>query len=68
MQIRVDQLRCDTTGICVKACPQIFRFQEGSKKAKTLVDEIPTALEAICLDLATRCPNKAIIIEESPHK
>ena len=34
MKIEVDQNKCGTIGICVKECPEVFRFQEGSKKAK----------------------------------
>jgi ferredoxin len=63
MRIRVDPSKCDTTGICVKECPEIFRFQEGSKRAMSLLDEIPLAFESKCLDLARRCPERAIIIE-----
>ena len=33
MRVKVDQLKCGTIGICVKECPQVFRFQPGSKKA-----------------------------------
>ncbi len=63
MKIRVDQLKCDTTGICVKECPELFRFQEGSKKAEAIEEEVPAALERACMDVAARCPSKAIIIE-----
>ena len=63
MKIRVDQLKCDTTGICVKECPELFRFQEGSKKAMALVEVVPPALEQTCLRIAGRCPTKAVIIE-----
>ncbi len=64
MKLKVDQMRCATYGICVKECPQVFRFQPGSKKATVIVDEIPRALEPKCREVAARCPSKAIIIEE----
>lgn len=64
MKIRVDQLRCDSTGICVMECPQIFRFQEGSKKAEALVERVPHSLEETCKDIAMKCPTHAIIIEK----
>ena len=64
MKARVDQMRCATYGICVKECPQVFRFQPGSKKATVIVDEIPPVLEPKCREVAARCPSKAIIIEE----
>jgi ferredoxin len=64
MKARVDQMKCATIGICVKVCPQVFRFQPGSKKATVIVDEIPSALEPKCREVAARCPSEAIIIEE----
>jgi ferredoxin len=64
MKARVDQMKCETIGICVKECPQVFRFQPGSKKATVIVDEIPPALEEKCRQVAKMCPTEAIIIEE----
>jgi ferredoxin len=64
MRAKVDQLKCETIGICVKECPQVFRFQYGSKKATVIVDEIQTDLERKCREVAKMCPNNAIIIEE----
>ena len=64
MKARVNQMRCETVGICVKECPQVFRFQPGSKRATVIVDEIPPALEPKCREVAARCPSKAIFIEE----
>ncbi|MBN1225470.1 MAG: ferredoxin [Deltaproteobacteria bacterium] len=64
MRARVDQLKCETIGICVKKCPQVFRFEPGSKKATVIVDEIPPGLEKKCREVANMCPSRAIIIEE----
>ena len=64
MRVKVDQLKCETIGICVKECPQVFRFQPGSKKATVIVDSIPSELERKCREVARMCPNEAIIIEE----
>jgi len=64
MKIRVDQLKCDTSGICVMECPELFRFQEGSKRAKALVEEVPPSMENICIHIAGLCPSKAIILED----
>jgi len=64
MRAKVDQLKCETIGICVKELPHIFRFQPGSKKATVIVDEIPPALEENCRKVARMCPNEAISIEE----
>jgi ferredoxin len=64
MKISVDQLKCSSAGICVMECPSLFRFQEGSKKAKVLAKEVPPALEKICIDIAARCPTGAVILED----
>ena len=63
MKVRVDQMKCDTSGICVKECPELFRFQEGSKRAEAIVEEVPSTLEGTCMDIARRCPTRAIIVE-----
>ena len=62
MRIEVDQNKCGTIGICVKECPEVFRFQEGSKKAKVIVREVPPALEDKCCEVARKCPNQAILV------
>jgi ferredoxin len=64
VRVTVDQTKCATIGICVKELPQVFRFQEGSKKATVLLDEIPPALQQKCRQVARECPNNAIVIEE----
>jgi ferredoxin len=37
MRARVIQEKCGTVGMCVKTCPDLFRFQEGSKKANKAI-------------------------------
>jgi ferredoxin len=64
MKVEVDQMKCGTVGFCVKECPEVFRFQEGSKKAAVIIGEIPPALQKKCRDAARKCPNAAITIEE----
>lgn len=64
MKIEVDQVKCGTVGICVMECPEVFRFQAGSKKAEVYVDEIPPRLEQKCRAVARKCPNEAIIIHD----
>jgi ferredoxin len=62
MKIEVDQMKCRTAGICVKRCPEVFRFQEGSKRATVLLDPIPARFEKKCMESARKCPNNAIMI------
>ncbi|MGD2126900.1 MAG: ferredoxin [Desulfobacteraceae bacterium] len=64
MKVEVDQMKCDTTGICVKECPQVFRFQEGSKRATVILDEIPLELEQKCREVSRMCPTNAIVISD----
>ena len=64
MKIKVDQLKCDTSGLCVKRYPEIFNFQEGSKKAEAIAEEIPLYLEPKYLDIVAICPSRAISIEK----
>ena len=64
MKVKVDQMKCRTSGSCVMKCPEVFRFQEGSKRATVILEEIPADLHARCRDAAKECPNDAIIIEE----
>jgi ferredoxin len=62
MKAEVDQVKCGTIGVCVKICPQVFRFHPGDKKAYVLMDVIPPEFEARCIEAARKCPNKAITI------
>jgi ferredoxin len=64
MKVEVDQMKCGTVGLCVKECPEVFRFQEGSKKASVIIGVIPPDLQKKCRDAARKCPNAAITIEE----
>lgn len=60
MKIKVDQLKCDTSGLCVKSYPEIFKFQEGSKKAEAVHKELALNLEKKYLDIVAICPSGAI--------
>jgi ferredoxin len=64
MKAWVDQLKCRTVGECVKTCPDVFRFQEGSKRATVLLDPIPTQFEDKVRKAAKRCPENAVMIRE----
>ena len=64
MKVEVDQMKCQTAGMCVKECPDVFRFQEGSKRAVVIMERIPASLKQKCRNAARKCPNNAINIEE----
>ena len=62
MQVRVMEDRCGTAGMCVKLCPEVFRFQEGSKKAEVIIDKVPPHLINSCCKAVESCPNNAIVV------
>ena len=62
MKAAVIQKQCGSVGICVKIAPEVFRFQEGSKKAMVVMDDIPPQYQEQCRKAASKCPNKAIVI------
>lgn len=62
MKVCVDQTKCETAGKCVQICPEVFQFQEGSKKAVAVMPDVPAALEGACRDAALLCPVGAICI------
>lgn len=64
MKVVVDQMKCRTAGMCVKICPDVFRFQEGSKRATVILDPIPKSMEEKCRRASRQCPNDAVIINE----
>lgn len=53
---------CGGAGMCVKICPEIFRFREGSKKATVLLDRVPPHLMGSCRKAVDSCPNRAIVV------
>ncbi|MGC9323668.1 MAG: ferredoxin [Desulfomonilia bacterium] len=64
MKVVVDQRKCQTVGVCVQICPEVFRFQEGSKKAIALEGDIPDRFLAQCIEAMKKCPNGAIVLKE----
>ncbi|HDP24584.1 MAG TPA: ferredoxin [Deltaproteobacteria bacterium] len=64
MKIVVDQRKCQTVGICVQLCPEVFRFQEGSKKAVALENDIPLRYLDACIEAIEKCPSGAISLQE----
>jgi len=65
VQIKVDPSKCKTFGICVKLCPEVFRFETGSKKAVAIEGEIPADLVDKCLEAQRKCPEAAILVIKS---
>lgn len=60
MKVAVDQIKCKSTGICVKLCPEVFHFKIGNKKAEAINGEISTQFLNKCLEAQKKCPEEAI--------
>ncbi len=60
MRIVVDQDKCNGAGVCVQEMPNVFRFQEGSKKGAPIKPEVSSSLEAKLRKVAAMCPAGAI--------
>lgn len=63
MRAHIDLSKCRTAGECVKTCPEVFRFLEGSKKAKVTRDPVPPGLVGKVCEAAALCPANAVVIE-----
>ena len=62
MLVRVLEDKCDTTGVCVKICPEIFHLKKGNKKSEVIMDRVPQHLVNSCLKAVDSCPNSAIAV------
>ncbi|MFP4522199.1 MAG: ferredoxin [Fibrobacterota bacterium] len=64
MEIKIEESKCRSAGVCVKDFPGIFGFAPGNKKAFVLegINPVPPNLERMCINAAERCPEKAISI------
>ncbi len=58
MTIKVDQNLCVGCGMCVNACPQVFKLNQDGKSEVISQDNIKCAKEA-----ADICPVNAISVE-----
>jgi ferredoxin len=62
MRVLVDMIRCSSVGNCIRECPEVFRFAQGSKKAVAKMEEVPPRLQKKCIQAAQSCPHGAVII------
>ncbi|MEW6307879.1 MAG: ferredoxin [Bacillota bacterium] len=59
MKLKVDPELCISCGLCINMAPAVFDWDED-EKAKVIVDEVPSRLEAEATDAQQSCPTEAI--------
>ncbi len=62
MKVTIDETKCNGAGICVMQLPDVFRFQEGSKKGAVTKAEVPARMERKLKEVASQCPAGAILV------
>jgi ferredoxin len=60
MKFSVDHTKCNSSGRCVVNFPELFRFNEGSKKAVAIGSEIPEPQDENAKIILRVCPVGAI--------
>ncbi|MBD3370272.1 ferredoxin [Candidatus Fermentibacteria bacterium] len=64
MRAKVLPTKCESIGVCVMICPDVFRLQPGSKKAAVVANPVPEIYESACRKAAESVPREAIVIYE----
>lgn len=61
----VEPRRCGALGLCVRDVPELFRFQEGSKRAAARFETVAAYLLRRARAAAAACPYRAIRSDEA---
>ena len=64
MELYIDQNRRESNGKCIREYPQLFRFQEGTKKAVVINPNLPERYWRKYTQIAGICPVRAIRIQK----
>ena len=64
MKVKVDELRCDAHGLCVRACPEVFALDDDDDVVSVLQEEPDESLRESLRRAARVCPKAAITIED----
>jgi ferredoxin len=63
MKVCIDADLCNSSGVCVDACPEIFEVDDqGTTTVKS--EQVAPQLEQTCKEAAGNCPTGAISIQE----
>jgi ferredoxin len=63
MKIIVDRDLCESNGLCVEACPSVFRIDDADRLI-VLVDEPSEALRTQLEQAVHVCPRQALSLED----
>ena len=63
MRIVVDRDLCESNGLCVEACPEVFRI-DAEDRLVLLIEKPGAALRAQVEQAVRVCPRQALHIEE----
>ena len=63
MKIIVDRDLCESNGLCVEACPEVFRIDDADRLV-LLIEEPSEHLRAQVEQAVRICPRQALAIEE----
>lgn len=58
MNVTVDPLLCNSCGLCVDTCPEVFEM--GPDAAEVIADPVPLDQTECVLDAEESCPVEAI--------
>lgn len=63
MKVRVDLEACESNGVCVKLCPDVFELDDEDV-LHIKVDEVPAEHEERVRRAVAKCPKQALRVEE----
>ena len=64
MKVRINQDLCQGHGMCVLACPELFRLNDDDGHACVMEHFVPQGLEDSVDQAARSCPEQAIIVTD----
>ena len=62
MKVRINQDLCQGHGMCVLACPDLFRLNDDDGHAYVVQADVPGDLEGSVDQAARSCPEQAITL------